>query len=316
MGNNRVYYGCLGVALAAPTSFPSSLLPGVQSVGITSSVPIERVGSIGSTNFVSYSTLPDISFTFTEAISSLSGILNIPGINGYIDLFMFIGQDDTECFSARKFIRCKYVLLTNIQYNMSIDGIFTCEKTYSGFSRFICPTSSGITVPTCSTGFPANTHMVGTRRNFNLSGSSLPNTINVDNLIQEVSLSYSINRSTITEPGTRTPYGSSVQFPVETRCSFTVANKNLDSYQNNFAILPCTPINATPEDITLSICGKGNFVTGSVSVSGAYVTNINYDGGTTGGGNQNINIEYTSTNNPGIVPLVEFPNNATTGCGS
>lgn len=314
MGNNRVYYGCMGVALAAPTSFPSSLLPGVQSVGISTSIPIERIGSIGSSTFTSYTTLPDVSFTFTETISTLNSLINIPGLNDYIDLYMFIGQDDTECFSARKFIRCKYLLLTSVQYNMSINGLFTCEKTYSGFSRFICPTSSGITVPTCSTGFPANTHMVGTRRNFNLDGSSLPSSVNTDNLIQGVSLSYNINRNTITEPGTRTPYGSNVEFPVETRCSFDVLNRNFDSYTNSFAILPCTPINATPEDLTISVCGKGNFVTGSISVSGSYVSNINYNGGDTGGGNQSITIEYVSTDNPGISPLVEFPNNATTGC--
>lgn len=317
MGNNRVHYGCLGVALSTPTSLPIALLPGVQSVGISSNKTTEYIlapGSSAPTNY--YSTRPDVSFTYNEAFSTLANLVLISGINSYVDMFMYIGQDDVECFSARKYIRCKYLLLDSLRYSMNVDGLFTCEKTYSGFSRFICPTSSGITLPSCpGPAAPTDNDLVGTRKNFNLSGSSLPASIINDNLIQEVNIEYSINRENISEPGTRTPYGSVTNFPIETKCSFTVSTQNLDAYTDSFTIQQCTSLSGIAENLVLSVCGIGGIIQGTVTIPQAYVSRVDYDGGDTGGGNQTITIEYTSYYSTGILPLIEFPNAAQTGCG-
>lgn len=312
MGNNRVYYGCLGVAIAAPNSFPSELIPGVQSVGITSQLTNEFITPIGSSSpSLVYSKAPDISFTFSEAFDTLQEITDIDGSNDYIDLFMFIGEDNTECMDARKYIRCRYLLLESVIYNLSTNGIFTREKTYKGFSRYICPTSSNITLDSCP-GAITTSNLVGSRKNFDIISSSLPSSI-TNNSIQSISLKYNIAREVINEPGTRTPYGYMTKYPIETSCSFDLISQDLDSTQQSFATTNCEASSSTPINFTIATCGINNN-TSSISISGAYINNINYAGGDAGGGNQSITIEYISYQNPGINPLVEFVNDPDTGC--
>jgi hypothetical protein len=315
VGNNRIYYGCLGVALSTPSSFPSSLLPGVQSVGINTSQKTEYILSPGIAVPQSYySLLSDVTFTFVEAFQTLDSLSSISGCNNYIDLYMFIGEDNSECMDARKYIRCKYILLQNLIYNLDVNGIFTVEKTYNGFSRYICSTSSPITIPNCSTPIP-NYSVVGSRRHFNISGSSLPSILTDDNILQTVTINQIINRENISEPATRTPYGSMTSFPIETKLTFSLISKNLDLYNNTFNTTICNNISNYIEDITISICGiGGSGNSSSLSFNDVYLESINYTGGDTSGGNQEINIEYISYSVSGINSLVEFPNVISTGC--
>lgn len=315
MGNNRIYYGCLGVALSTPSSFPSSLLPGVQSVGITSSTKIEYIlAPAVAVPHSFYINLSDVSFDYSEAFQSLSQPSSISGVNDYIDLFMFVGDETAECMDARKYIRCKYLLLENLTYSLNINGIFTVEKTYRGFSRYICPTSSSITIPNCSSPIPSYS-VVGSRKHFNIDGSVLPSFLTTDNVLQNINISYNINRENIIEPGTRTPYGSATTFPVETTLSFTVFAKDLDNYTNNFNTQICQNIDKHIENITISVCGIGGpSNTSSLSFNDIYLNNINYAGAETAGSNQTITIDYICYSVSGINSLVEFPNVANTGC--
>ena len=62
------------------------------------------------------------------------------------------------------------------------------------------------------------------------------------------------------------------------------------------------------------MCGRGDEIEGLLSIDDAFLSNINYNGGDTGGGNQSITIDYVSYDSVGIDPLIEFPSNAATGC--
>lgn len=314
MGNNRIFYSCLGVALAAPNSFPSSVLEGVQSVGVTSAQTLEYflpAKSIQPSDF--YYTVPDISFTYSQFLQSFEDLSNLDGVNDYADLYMFVGEDNTDCLDPRKYILCRYLLLESIEYNLSIDGFFTLNKNFKGFSRYICSTSSSLSVPRCGIPSPANTDLVARRYNFQLSGSSLPSIV-TDNALQTINIKQTINRKQISETGTKTPYGSAVNFPIETTVSLTLTSQNLDSYNNSFQTVSCTGLNGSSTDMTVAICGNGEVINGSLNINGAYVSNINYNGADTGGGNQNITIDYISYDSTGIDPLIEFPSDATTGC--
>ena len=315
MGNNRVYYGCLGVALSTPSSFPLSLLPGVQTVGVSTSTKTEYILAPGiAVPHSYYTSLPDVTFNFSEAFQTLYPLSTVSGVNSYVDLYMFIGEDDVECMDARKYIRCKYILLESLEYNLSINGIFTVDKTYRGFSRYICSTSSNITIPNCGNPIP-NHSVVGSRRSFNITGSSLPSVLTNDNLLQNITISQSIDRQNIIEPATRTPYGSMTSFPVQTKLSFNLTSQNLDSYNQNFNTSICQSLNNHIEDMTISVCGiGGNSNVSSLSFNDMYLDSINYNGGDTGGGNQEISIDYVCYTVSGINSLVEFPNVYSTGC--
>ena len=312
MGNNRVYYGCLGVATAAPNSFPSALIPGVQSVGITTQLNNEYFVPIGSKSpSLVYAKTPDITFTYTEAFDSLENLSEISGCNDFIDLFMFVGEDDTECMDARKYIRCRYLLLESATYSLGVNGIFTCEKNYKGFSRYICSTSSNITLPSCP-GPITSSNLVGSRKNFNLSSSSLPAVV-TNNSLQNISIKYSITREVINEPGTRTPYGFMTRFPIETSCNFEVLSRDLDVATQNFADTSCSGLSSNPISFTLATCGiNGN--NSSITITGASLTNMSYSGGDASGSNQTISAEFISYIDPGINTLVEFVNEPESGC--
>lgn len=311
MGNNRVYYGCLGVALAAPNSFPSQLLTGVQSVGIDTSINNQYFLPTASKNPTAfYSQAPDITFNYTEALSVFtSPFSSIDGLNDFIDLFMFIGEDNAECMDARAYIRCRYLLLESLTYNLDINGIFTCDKIYKGFSRYVCPTAAAITMPGCGSD---SSDVVGTRKNFDLAASVLPPSID-SNALQNIVIKYTINREIINEPGTRTPYGFVTRYPIETTCSFTVSTQDLDDQNQILKTLPCEGLSATPTNMTIAVCNIAG-VSSSLTINNAYLNNISYDGGNSGGGNQNISLEYTSYDNPGLDALVEFVNDPDTGC--
>lgn len=315
MGNNRIFYSCLGVALAAPNSFPSDILEGVQSVGVSSSKSIEYfLPAKSTTSSGFYTTVPDISFNYSQLLHSFSDLSDLDGVNDYVDLYMFVGEDDTECLDPRKYILCRYLLLESIEYNLSVNEFFTLTKNFKGFSRYICSTSSSIDVPRCGIPNPSDTDLVGRRHNFNVSGSSLPSVLTTSNALQSITIKSSINRKQINETGTKTPYGSSVNFPVETTISFELISQNLDNYDDTFNNIACTGITDNVTDITIDICGRQDVITGSLTIYDASLSSINYNGGDTSGGNQTITIEYISYDSTGIDSVIEFPSNASTGC--
>lgn len=315
MGKNRIFYSCLGVAFAAPDSFPDSILEGGQTVGVSSSKNLEYFLPAKTTTLSGYyPTVPDISFNYSQLLHEFEDLAAIDGVNDYIDLYMFVGEDDVACLDPRKYILCKYLLLESVEYNLSVDSFFTLTKNFKGFSRYICSTSSSLTVPRCSSGNPSNTDLVGQRYNFNVAGSTLPSVLTTSNAIQNITIKQSINRKQISESGTKTPYGSAVNFPIETNVSFELISQDLDNYTDTFSTVACTGINESFTNITVDICGQGGVINGSLTINDAFLSNVNYNGGDTGGGNQTINIEYISYDSTGIDSLIEFPSDATTGC--
>lgn len=323
MGRNRAYYGCLGVALSPPSSFPPSILEGVQSVSLSSEKSIQTINFLGNTEPETYRTLSSVTFGFSETLKEFEDILDIDGINDYVDLYMFVGDDTSECLDPEQYIICRYVLLDSISYSLSIDGFFTMERQYSGFTNYICNTSDSIAVPACPSGTivrPAR------KQQFDLSGTSIPGLTNLDNyLIQSINVSYSINRQNIAEPGTRTPFGSSVQFPIEVTADITILPKYLygSPYgSDTFSTSACNSLTGQVDDLVLSLCSSNKDKDGEVTLGGttsltiqdARVTSVSYSGGDTSGGNQTLNIKMKSNYDPGIDPLIEFPSDAETGC--
>jgi hypothetical protein len=315
VGNNRIFYSCLGVALASPNSFTTSILEGVQSVGVTSSKDIEYFlpsASKISTGF--FSSVPDISFNYSQILHSFEDLDDIDGVNDYVDLYMFVGDENVSCLDASRYIICRYLLLESIEYNLSVDNFFTLTKNFKGFSRYICSTTQNPTIPRCSDPNPTNTDLVGRRQNFHVSGSSLPSVLTTSNALQNISIKSTINRKQISETGTKTPYGSAINFPIETTISFGLISQNLDNYNDTFSTVSCSGLMNELTNINIAICGQGDIIDGSLSINDAFLSNVNYNGGDTGGGNQSITIDYVSYDSTGIEPLIEFPSNAATGC--
>lgn len=312
MGNNRIFYSCLGVALTTPNSFPSTILEGVQSVGVSSSKNLEYflpAKTIISSGY--YTSIPDIGFNYSQLLYNFEDLADLPGVNDYVDLYMFIGEDDAICLDARKYIVCKYLLLESIEYNLSVDNSFNITKNFKGFSRYICSSGDPIIVPQCDNNNGLG--LVKRRQHFLVSGSIIPSSIIDDNALQNITIKQSINRKQILETGTKTPYGSAVNFPIENNITFEVIAQNLDNDDDTFSTISCNSLNQNFTDLTIQVCDNENNNT-SITINDAFLSNIDYAGGDTGGGNQKITISYTSYDSTGINSLIEFPSNATTGC--
>lgn len=312
MGNNRIFYGCLGVALATP----SALLPRIQSANISGSQNIDYViGPGGISGF--YSNTPDITCSYTQIILSFEDFT--ADHNEFIDLYMVVGPDnESNLTNPTKYILCRYLLLDSIEYNLSVDNFFTMTKTFKGFSRYVCdyngssPEPIGPQEPLDPEIPPAYSSLLLLKQNFNVSTSSLPTTL-LNNPIQNITIKKSFNRKTITESGTRTPYAFVSNIPTETTVSVEMISQNLDEYNQTFSTTACASSDIPSASLDIDICSvvEDEETISSINFQG-YVSTINYSGGDASGGNQTINIEYiqydSSTN------LVEFPNAATTGC--
>jgi len=318
VGRNRVYYGCLGVAHSATPSslsIPTAIVEGVQSVGFSSEKNLQQYLYYGETQPEFYTGLANVSFSYVELLKEFEDIADIDGVNDYTNLFMFIGDDTSECLDPENYIMAKYLLLDSLTYDLNVDGFFTLEKSYSGFSNYVCSTTSSINVPGCSS---SASYKPMRRQNFDISTSNIPGTNLANIAVTSVQIEQSIRRENIKEPGIRTPYGSSVQYPIETQLSVTIPTKNLYGGftwgADTFSIDSCESLSGSEADVDLSLCSPVDGTISTLTVSGCRVKSITYSGGDTSGGNQNINVSLTSNYDPGIDPLIEFPEDATTGC--
>ena len=315
---NRLFYSCLGVGLSTPNVFPSNILTGVQSVAITSSNSIEyfliaKNTEVNPSNG-SFQATTDVTFDYSQIVTSFEDLSTAIGSNSYGDLYMFTGEDTEAELDPVRYILCRYVLLESISYNISVDSFFEQSKSFKGFSRYICPFGS---FPVGIPGEPTDTDpdcilpSVLKREHFNITGSNLPSIVN-SNALQTIQITQSINRTNINEPGTKTPYGSAVNFPIETDITLELISRNLDGNTQPFQTNSCLGNSFATTDMEIVICNS--VCENKFNISEAAFTNIVYGGGDVGGGNQTITIEYTSYEPLGINPLIEFPSNATAGC--
>lgn len=303
MGNNRIFYSCLGVALAAP----NSLLPRIQSADISSSQNIDY--ALGPEGIVGiYASTPDITCSYTQIIHSFDDFDNDP--NQFVDLYMLVGPENVASLTnPTKYILCRYLLLESIEYNLSIQGFFTITKTFKGFSRYVCNYAGGTTLSNNDVFTPSKQH-------FDIDLSSLPDTLST-NPIQNIVIKKSFNRKPIFESGTKTPYAFVSTVPTETTISIEMISQNLDhindGYNQTFSTTSCESITAPLSTINISMCSFINNAQSNSSISfQGYLSSINYSGGDTTGSSQTINIEYTSYDSS--TNFVEFPNAPTTGC--
>lgn len=287
---NRIFYGCLGIANCDGTP-----IQGVQSVGLSVSRSVNTLFSPGKKDSSGqYSNLPDIEVSYTKYIDSINSFDSEAGLSGYTGLTILAGEDTVKCLGGAgvtSTIGFKELLLSSITYSMSIDGPFTVQRTYKGWSSGSC-TISGL-------GVFANCNSVisgSVKRRGCFTATQVPSAIG-SNTIQSVSVSMQINRDFVNQFASRKPYASYVNFPVETSCTFDVISKSLSSV--NFPTpVKCGNAASEEESITLSVGGAG-----SLNITKAFLSALNYSGAEakSGGSNLKLSATYTSYVTPATI---------------
>lgn len=308
MSGNRVFYACLGAVVIDKGQ--SSYINGAISASLSLTRNINTIMRPGKKEPVAiYSDLPDVQFTYSQYVdsSNFKGLLEtLTGLNNYIELALLIGSDTSGgLFSgpstilpsvtgspATQSVGCDLALLSSIRYNLPVDGFFTIDKTYTGYSK----KGTISNIPT----FTESSAPVYRRQCWT---GTLPAALNTQ-AVQNISIEYSINRQPIAEFATRKPYGFVTNFPIETTVNFDVLVQSLDNYSVDALESACQNPQTSKENISISVYNGQ-----SISISDAYLTNISYNGGdANSNSNQTMSVSYTSYNTASAIsPFVLAP---------
>lgn len=298
-GNKRVFYACLGVAPCGGGGYT-----GVISGSLSFERPFNNIFARGNrTPIATWGEIPNVTFTYKKYLDSFVAFVDELGVNDFTGFDIFIGSDiEPNLTSSTSGARCSLALLESVVYNLPADAPFTVERQYRGSSK---PTYQG------PSSVPAAEQDVLLRQYF---VSGLPNKLN-GNPIQNITISFSINRSAVEQFATRKPYAYTVNWPLETTVTFDLINQSGESYTADSNITACKNPTSNKENITISLCGGG----GSITIPNAYLTSLNYSGGDSdSNSNQTISATFTSydvVNSQSIKPVILTPESDEDPCG-
>jgi hypothetical protein len=290
-GNKRVFYACLGVAPCG-----GSGLTGVVSGSLSFERPYRNIFTRANRNpIATWGEIPNVSFSYTKYLDSFVAFANEDGINNFVGFDLIVG-DDTQpnLTSSIHGARCSLALLESVTYNLPVDGSFTVERKYKGSSKPLYQGTQSVAAAKASV----------KRRQCYTSG--LPTKLK-NNAIQNITISFSINRSAIEQFATRKPYAYVVNWPIETNVTFEMLNQYGEDYAADANIDACKNPTSNKENITISLSGGG----GSITIPNAYLTNLTYSGGeANSNSNQTISASFTSfdvVNSSSINPVIITP---------
>ena len=295
--NKRVFYSCLGVSVGG-----GGRLQGATSVGISASRSISNSYASQNKNpIATYAALPEIEVTVASYLSSFTALESEAGVDDWTDIAVYAGPDDCGVLAANKKNVFNYMLLNSLKYNLPSQGFFTVERTYKGLNKKACSISESCDPQAVGTDGEVRT------RQYYTSGK--PSAVG-DNPITNISIQVSINRTSVNEFGTRKPYASYINFPVETSCTFECIVQDFDPLTFDLSQTACKNGTLVPENITINMCGS------TFSIPDAQLTNFGYSGGDANGKSSlTFSATYTGYQvSESINPVIILPDTFTDPC--
>lgn len=296
-GNKRVFYACLGVSVGG-----GGRLEGATSVGISASRDISTIFASQNKNpIATYAAVPQIEISISSYLNSFTSLDNEPGFSDWTDIAIFAGSDECPILAANQKNVFNYALLSGIKYNLPAEGFFTVEKTYQGLNKKPCAVNEA-----CNPNAIAQQGEVKTRHYYK---GGRPSVIG-NNPISNISIDAKINRSFVNEFGTRKPYASYINFPIELSCTFECIVQDFDSISFALDQTACKNSTAYKETIPIEICGS------TFTITDAQLTNFSYSGAeANSNSNLSLSVTYTAYSTPSnTVPVIMFPDTFTDQC--
>ena len=297
--SNRIFYASHSVSVSGV------VVQGATSVSLATNFSLEKMYQLGHISvYDQIVNAPEVEVTIAKALDGYPTIFSMCGgattlvgsSNQSPTLILAIGNDTDAQVGASEggaSIQMTGCFLKSVKYDMQVEGAFTEECSFVGGSKTIesaggAPASSGAKVLN--------------RRNFSMSGSTLPAEVTGKNL-QSVSISADLGREAMYKLGQYTPFFRSIQFPLEITCEIAVIATTHDGVEIETATNEgCVAVaNSVPsgQQITISLCSatgagleKYKFDLGNQCT----LQSVNYSGGDTGGGNVTITYSYTTAN--------------------
>lgn len=262
--SERIFYATHSVSLGG------NPLKGVQSVSLSSNFGLEPVFQLGQCNAIEVApSVPECEVTISRSI------VNGPALT--IDI-------SNDCATAAAALDTPQTLVINsdagtftvsnaflsgYSVNFGVDGVFTEELTYVG------DTLTSTTGGSFSSFNDQNLHLPRRQDWSGVSGAT------------SASLSLQVNRDAVFVLGQYKPLKRFVQFPIE--ATLEIGYLLPQGGSMGLSDPPsCAPWTEGQETFSISACGS------VWTVRNAYLSNIGYSGGDTGGGNVEVTYSYIS----------------------
>ena len=331
--NNRIFYACQAVSLSGHGVGPSasSIVKGVQSVGITSNFTLDQAFELGQAEI--YENIEEVAdievslekvidgeplmYKMATATATGTELDIVPASTARCELFLGIYDDSVQSVAStnkRHVVHCSGMYIGSISYTYPVDGSATESMTLVGNDKFwdndstaaagaipVAPSTSwanGLATGLTGTDTPASG--IVRRTGVDIANCTIPADIpNVgDNKghIQSISVSADFGRENILELGTFGPYYRYATFPFETTCEIeTIAT------QGDQVAVSGAAQNLQARTIIITDSAGTRLDLGTQNK----LTSVSYTGGDTGGGNATVTFSYStfnklSVNGPGI----------------
>ena len=336
MANNRVFYACQGVAIAptgtAPGDSTTTVIHGVQSIGITTNFNLEQAFELGQIQiYENIEGTPDVEVTLEKVIdghpliyhtatkdATSSNLVGRSKQQCIVALGIYADDVDVITGNAPAEVVCSGMYLSNISYTLAGDGNSTesitfvgNNKTWNTTAQFLT-TNQSLEIPRsggAGTDAPLSGSGVARREDVLLSACQLPQSIQgitssaIGNAldsngatkvhIQNFTCSTDLSREDILELGRRTPYYRAPNFPVEVTSEFEVI-----SISGDFVAADEDADSNTSEESIRMVTKNGLIIDlGSKN----RLSSVSYGGGDATGGNATSTYSYTNFNDMKII---------------
>jgi hypothetical protein len=324
--NDRIFYACQAVVIAAPTgTTPAAggIVRGLQSIGMNSNFTLEQVFELGQLEiYENIEDIADVEVTMEKVIDGEKLIYNLAS-NGLCktdlvaaaksrsDVYFAVYDDATSNATGTAMNVCwnSGMYISSVSYSYSVDGNATESVTMVGNDKFwnadgnqtgtnaTAQYAAGLTDGQFGSDVP-NSGVVR-RKDIDLVASTLPAEVesqlgSPDGIgqgggfhVQSISVSADFGQENINELGRFGPYAKFTSFPIEVTSEFEVIATSGDLKSVSGAAE-----NLTDRTITL-LDDAGTILTLGTKNK---LSGVSYSGGDTGGGNATVTYSYTNYN--------------------
>ena len=332
--NDRIYYACQAVVIVPTGGDPSaggtSIVRGLQSIGMNSNFTLEQVFEIGQLEiYENIEDVADIEVTLEKVIDGDKLIYNLAtdgacktdlaaAAKARSDVYLAIFPDDQSNATGVPLNVCwnSGMYVSSVSYNYSVDGNATESVTLVGNDRFWNDQVSLDGATTANSKFADDTtdgEFAGSeapnsgvvrRRNVDVAGSDLPELVESqvgDNTtgksggfhVQSISVSADFGQENINELGRYGPYAKYATFPIEVTSEFEVIATSGD----------LKSVSGVDINLTEGTNNQGETIiikddAGTILNLGTKnkLSSVSYSGGDTGGGNATVSYSYSNFN--------------------
>ena len=295
MAVQRVFYGSQGVKVNG------TVVQGAQSVSINSTFALAQAFQLGQTEvYDNVVTNEEVTCTISKVLDGEATIWHlstsggtggslIEHANDQSTVLVGFGDDADLALSSDNNVEMTGMYVSSVNYTMPVDGLFTEEVGFAGFTKTFGSTPGAVSAPSVSG------NIVLRRQNFiEIAGAAEVEGMNLTN----VTISADLGRTNMFKLKSRGGYHKFANFPFEVKCDVTVTPTGHDNI----------PVAGMDEDVCTSPSGMSHIVVTLCQSNSAAVvysfdlgdkcrlTSANYSGGDTGGGNATITYSYVTYN--------------------